>query len=136
MIAPYGVSGQAAPAEGPSNIECLERLEMPEYPQIPSQAGIEGVQTVRLLLSEQAIVQTIESTIQTKFPAFKDAFRESAEKALKNSHFSKSCGGKTITLFLHYELRHDKSESLFAFRPPNHFWIRAGPNYIQPSSVK
>jgi hypothetical protein len=134
MIASYGVSGQAAPAEGPSNIECLERLEVPEHPPLPRAVHIQGVQTVRVLLSEQSTVQTVESTIQVRTSAVEKIFKDSAEKAIRNSRFSKSCGGKAITLIFHYELRDDDSKSLFAFQPPNHFWIRAGPFYIQPSS--
>jgi hypothetical protein len=60
-------------------------------------------------------------------------FKEGAEKALKNSRFSKTCGGKTITLVFHYEIRVDPDgPSLFAFGPPNHFWIRYGPAYANP----
>ncbi len=65
VIAPYRASGQAGPAESPSNIGCLERLEMPDYPPLPRQARIQGIQTVKVLLSEQAIVQTVESSSQS-----------------------------------------------------------------------
>ncbi len=44
-------------------------------------------------------------------------------------------GGKTITLVVHYELRDDaRTSSLFAFGPPNHFWIRYGPVYVNPEA--
>ena len=55
VIAPYRASGQPGPAEGPSNIECLEHLEVPDYPPLPSQARIRVIQTVKVLLSDQAI---------------------------------------------------------------------------------
>ena len=135
-VKPYNASGQVAPAESPSNIGCLERLEMPDYPPLPRQAHIQAIQTVKVLLSGQATVETIESSIQAKPTAVERAFKESAEKALKNSRFSKACGGKTITLVFHYELREDEKKSLFAFEPPNHFWIRAGPFYVQKVSAK
>lgn len=139
-IAPYRASGQARSAEGPSNIGCLERLEMPDYPPLPRQARIQGIQTVKMLLSEQATVRTVESSLQSSsrlLDLAKTAFIKSAEKALKNSRFSKACGGKTITLVFHYEFRQDEDKSLFAFEPPNHFWIRAGPFYFMPEvSVK
>ncbi len=92
---------------------------------------------MKVLLSDQATVQTVESSIQARPAAVEKAFKESAEKALKNSRFSKTCGGKTIMLVFHYELRLDENESLFAFGPPNHFWIRAGPFDVMPEvSVK
>jgi hypothetical protein len=137
VIAPYRASGQAGPVESPSNIECLERLEMPDYPPLPRTARIAGIQTVKVLLSDQATVRTVESSVRAKSTAVEKGFKESAEKALRNSQFSKTCGGKTITLVFHYELCEDSNQSLFAFAPPNHFWIRFGPVYVQPEvSVK
>jgi hypothetical protein len=133
MIAPYRASGQASPADRQSNIECLERLEIPEYPPLPRQARIQAIQTVRVLLSDEATVQNIESIVQGNHPTVEKDFKQGAEKALENSRFSKTCGGKTITLVFHYELRDDpNTSSLFAFGPPNHFWIRYGPVYVQP----
>jgi hypothetical protein len=78
---------------------------MPDYPPLPRRARIQGIQTVKVLLSEQAIVQTVESSLQGRSTGTEKAFKESAEKALKNSRFSKTCGGKTITLVFHYEFR-------------------------------
>jgi len=133
MMAPCRVPGQAGPAESPSNIGCLERLEMPDYPPLPRQARIQGIQTVKVLLTEQATVQSVESSIQVRTTVVERAFKESAEKALKNSQFSQTCGGKTITLVFHYEYRDDPNRSsLVAFGPPNHFWIRYGPVYMTP----
>ncbi len=146
VIAPYRASGQAGPAESTSSIGCVERLEAPDYPPLPLTVRIQVVQTVKVLLSEQATVQTVESSFQARptavekafnGSAVEKAFKESAEKALKNSRFSKICGGQTITLVFHYEFREDENKSLFAFEPPNHFWIRAGPFYVMPEvSVK
>ena len=107
-------------------------MEIPDYPPLPRQVRIQGIQTVKVLLSEQATVQSLESSIQVRTAEVEKAFKESAEKTLKNSRFSKTCGGKTITLVFHYELREDEKKSLFAFEPPNHFWIRAGPFYVMP----
>jgi len=120
--------------ETPSNIECVERLEVPDYPLLPRMASLQATQTVKVLLSEQATVQTIESSPQARTIEVEKAFTGSAEKALKNSRFAKTCGGKTITLVFHYEFREDENKSLFAFEPPNHFWIRAGPFYVMPEA--
>jgi hypothetical protein len=131
VIAPYRASGQPGPAETPSNIECLERLEIPDYPPLPRQARIQTIQTIKVLLSDQATVQSIEQSLQGKVVKLDQLFKEGAERALKNSRFSKTCGGKTIMLVFHYEIRDDPNRSsLFAFGPPNHFWIRYGPVYV------
>lgn len=136
LIAPYRAPGQAETTASQSNIGCLERLEIPDYPPLPRQVRIQGIQTVKVLLSEQAIVQTVESSFQARTIDVEKAFKEGAEKALKNSQFSKTCGGKTITLVFHYEFRDDDKKSLFAFGPPNHFWIRAGPFYVEKVSAQ
>ena len=131
VIAPYRASGQPGPVESPSNIECLEHLEVPDYPPLPRQARLQAIQTVKVLLSDQATVQGVDHSLQGKAVNAERLFKKGAEKALKNSRFSKTCGGKTITLVFHYELRDDPNRSsLFAFEPPNHFWIRDGPAYI------
>jgi hypothetical protein len=132
-IAPDRASAQPGSAESRSNIECLDHLEIPEYPPLPRTASIQAVQTVKVLLSDQATIQNIESTLQGKYPTVEKDFKEGAEKALKNSRFSRTCGGKTVTLIFHYEIRDDPNKSsLFAFEAPNQFWIRYGPVYVNP----
>jgi hypothetical protein len=124
VIAPHCAFGQPGRPETPSN----KRLEIPEFPPLARQARIQVVQTVKVLLSNQATIENVEQSLQGKVIKLDRLFKESAEKALKNSRFSKTCGGKTITLVFHYEFRVDPNgPSLFAFRPPNHFWIRYGP---------
>ena len=44
-IAPHGASAQPAQQETPSNIECLERLEIPDYPPLPRTARIQAIQS-------------------------------------------------------------------------------------------
>jgi len=137
VFAPYSASAQARPVETPSHIECLERMELPDYPLLPRQAHVEATQTVKVLLSEQATVQSIDHSFQGRAVDLGRLFNAGAEKALRNSRFSKSCGGKTITLVFHYEFREDESKSIFAFGPPNQFWIRAELAYVNPeASVK
>lgn len=133
VLAPYRAAAQPGSAEDTSNIGCLERLEMPEYPPLPRAARIQVIQTVEVLLSDQATIQNVEQSLHVRTAEVERSFKEGAEKALKNSRFSKACGGKTITLVFHYELRDDeKGSSLFAFGSPNHFWIRYGPVYVMP----
>ena len=132
MIAPYRGSGQPGPVERPSNIECLEHLEVPDYPPLARQGRFQAVQTVKVLLSDQATVKSIEYILLEKGVGLERLFKEGTDKAIRRSRFSKSCGGKTIMLVFHYELLNDDSSgSLFAFEPPNHFWIRTGLVYIK-----
>jgi hypothetical protein len=115
----------------------VEHLEVPEYPQLPLAARVQGVQTIKVLLSEQATVQAVESSLETRSAGAEKYFKESVEKALRISRFSKACGGKTVTMVFHYELREDDKKPLFAFQPPNRFWVRAGPFHFMPEvSVK
>jgi hypothetical protein len=124
MIAPYRALGQPGPAESPTNIECLEHLEIPDYPSLARQARIQATQTVKVLLSDQATIQSIAVSLQGKAVNLESFFKEGAEKAVKNSRFSKTCGGKTITVVFQYELSND--DGSLAFEPPNHFLIRSG----------
>lgn len=138
VMAPCRASGQTGPAESPSNIECLEHLEVPDYPPLVRQANIQVTQTVKVLLSDRATAQNIESSLKGTPINVEGLFKEGAEKALKSSRYSKTCVVKTVTLVFHYEIRDDpKRSSLFAFGPPNQFWIRAEPFYVEPEiSVK
>jgi hypothetical protein len=81
MIPPHRLPGQPEPAD-PSSIESLEHLEIPDYPPLPRQARILAIQTVKVLLSDQAAVQNIESALQDKHTTVEKDFREGAEKAL------------------------------------------------------
>jgi hypothetical protein len=132
VIAPYPASGQPGPVESPSNIECVEHLEMPDYPPLPRQGRFQAALIFKVLLSDQATVQSIEDGLQGIVVNVERLLKEGTEKALKISRFSKTCGGKTITLVFHYELLDDDSNrALFAFEPPNHFWIRSRPVYVK-----
>ena len=125
VIAPCRALGQPSP----SNTECLDHLEVPNYPVLARQGRIEATQTVKVLLSDQATLQSIEISLAEN-PKVGPLFKDVAEKALKNSRFSKTCGGKSITLVFHYERTGD--DGSFAFEPPNHFWIRSGGVLIRP----
>jgi len=130
LIVPHHASGQPGPAESPSNIECVEHLEIPGYPPLARSFRFPSTLLVKVLLSDQAALQSIEISSREKAVNEK-YFKESTEKALKASRFSKACGGKTITLVFHYELSIDNGS--FAFEPPNHFLIRSGGVPVNPS---
>lgn len=132
LITLYCASGQPGPGENSSDIGCLEHLEIPNYPPLARTARSKVTQTVKVLLSDQATVQSVESRLQGKAADLLERlFKESAEEALRSSRFSKTCGGKTITLIFDYEPSNDVR--LFAFEPPNHFLIRTGSVIINPS---
>jgi hypothetical protein len=115
---------------------CIERLEIPEYPPLPRQARIQGIQTVAVHLSEQASVQDVSSNFRATNGLAYTYFSASAEKAMRNSHFSDICRGKTITLIFHYEVDDvGGTVSSFAFGFPNHFWVRIGPMPVMPSAA-
>ncbi|MEQ1949707.1 MAG: hypothetical protein ABL995_21155 [Bryobacteraceae bacterium] len=127
--APYVLQGQSNSVESPSNIECLEHLEIPDYPVMAFHGRIHGTLTVKVLLSGQATVRKAESSLQGNAAGPDKIFKPGAENAVKNSRFSRVCGGKTVTLVFHFELTNDKDRSV-AFEPPNHFFIRSGAVYV------
>lgn len=134
VVAPNRASGQPRSLESPSNIECLEHLEIPDYPPLARAGRFQGAETVKVVLSDQATVQGIEYIWQRNAVNLESFFKAGAERALKNSRFSKTCSGKTVTLVFHYELLDDDANrSLFAFDPPNQFWIRSGPVLLNPN---
>src|ERR1700685_2193051 len=90
MIAPYRALGQTGTVEGPSNIECLEHLELPNYPPLARTGRFQATQTVKVLLSAKATIRSIELTLQGKAVGLETFFKEGAEKAVKNSRFSRT----------------------------------------------
>src|SRR5467141_536430 len=68
-----------------SNIDCVERLEVPEYPQLPVMARIQGTQTVLVVLSDRASVLRIESEFRTEAGRTNTYFKAAAENAIKHS---------------------------------------------------
>jgi hypothetical protein len=132
LIALYRAAGQTGPTEDKSNIGCVEHLEIPEYPPLARVARSKVTQIVKVLLSDHATIERVESSVQGKAANLLERpFKEGAEEALKNSRFSKTCSGKTITLVFDYEPSNDVR--LWAFEPPNHFLIRTGSVTINPS---
>lgn len=130
MIASNPASGQPNRVESPSSIECVEHLEIPDYPVLARSARTSGTLLVKVLLSDQATIQSIEIDLQEReAPGRLQFFKPSSERAIKSSRFSKTCGGKTVTLVFHYEASNDPVS--FAFEPPNHFFMRSGPSVIQ-----
>ena len=70
---------------------------MPDYPALPLAARIQGVQTVTVSLSQEATVQTVESSFESRSTGVERYFKESAEKALRISRFSPRQGNLWVT---------------------------------------
>jgi hypothetical protein len=74
VIAPYRASGQPGPAESPSNIECLEHLEIPNYPPLARTGRFEATRTLKVLLSNRATIQSIGLSLQGKAVSLESVF--------------------------------------------------------------
>jgi len=129
-VAP-SASAQLGEKDSPSGIECLERLEVPNYPALPRQARIQGTLTVKVQLSDQSSVKSVESTFQGLSGRTNTLFEVDANRAMRESRFLKTCASRPVTLIFHYEFRETEGP-LFAFRYPNEFWIRAAPVLVNP----
>lgn len=123
---------RAQSAEQASNIECIQRLEMPLYPELMRQGRFHGTQVIKVLVSGDGLARLIDSSFRGAPVITEKEFASAAERAVRESHF-KACAGKTVTLIFHYELGDpDTGNSPYAFSPPNHFWIRAGSVVANP----
>lgn len=131
LTVPPRASAQPGVADSPSGIECLERLEVPNYPPLPRQARIQGTLTVRVQLSDQGTVKSVESAFKGISGRTNALFEADAEKAMRDSRFSKACTNRRVTLIFHFEFRETEGP-LFAFGPPNEFWVRATPGFVNP----
>ena len=96
LIAPHRAYGQPRPAGSPSNIECLERLEVPDYPPLPRTASIQAVQTVKVHLSDQATVQNVESSLQGKVINLEKDFKDAAQKSSRTPDFRKPAAERPL----------------------------------------
>jgi hypothetical protein len=114
-----------------SGAECLEKLEVPNYPALPRQARIQGTLTVEVQLSDRAAVQSVRSTFKGNDGRTNELFAADAERAIRDSRFSRACVGRSVTLIFHYEFRETEGP-LFTFAPPNEFWIRSAPVPVNP----
>src|SRR6202023_2410439 len=82
VIAPHRASGQPGPVGSPSNIECMEHLEVPGYPPLARTGRLQATQTVKVLLSNQATLQSIEFSLQGEAVKLERLWNEGTEKAL------------------------------------------------------
>jgi hypothetical protein len=124
-------------AQSETNIECVERLEIPTYPALPKQARIAGVLTTTLLLGPEASVEKITSdwnSQSTSGSKRENLFLPAVEKALRGSTFAKSCAGRKVNLVFNFVLsenpRLQATTSFFGY--PNQFWIAAPIPLVQP----
>lgn len=130
----FGISCccSAKVVQEPSESRCIERLEMPVYPVLARAARLQSVVTARLLVKEKGTVLRIES--DAKFTETPQLFKLAAEQAIRASRFRVSCAGKTVVVIFHFELT--MKEPTMAFGYPNHFYVRAGSEPVNPSNGK
>ena len=129
VLTPYCALGQPGPVEVSPNIECLEHLEVPVYPPLARAGRFPGTMLVKVLLSDHATLQSIEINLQEKVAGRDKFFKDSVERAIANSRFSKACGGKIITLVFQLRASNDEARSLSR---RNLFIIRSGAVLVNP----
>ncbi len=129
----------AGPIEDKSNIACVERLQIPTYPALAAQARIIATITSTVTLGANASVERIRSTVESVAPSADKMFTSTTEEALRTSVFSKTCRGQSITLIFDFvlgdRLLPNRATQSVSFGYPNHFWIVAPPNLVNPEST-
>jgi hypothetical protein len=107
-----------------SNIICVERLQMPTYVPLAKMARIEGTVTAMVSLSPNGLVQQVGTGKAHPLLA------PSVKEAIRQAMFRSNCGGRTVVLIFHFNIRGEPSDypkQSVSFGFPNHFWIVSEP---------
>ncbi|MEO5924138.1 MAG: energy transducer TonB [Bryobacteraceae bacterium] len=124
MIAKLGVllvfamASAAAQELSGSNMACVRSMSAPTYPPIARQARVQGIVTVRIVVSKSGDVekQTVDGP-------------RILQQALGEWQFDPGCEGKTVTLRLEFLLdggRSGSGDATYRWIAPNMFLI-SGP---------
>ncbi len=117
----------------PTNLDCVQRLEMPGYLRLAIAARIQGTITTSVLLSSTASPQEITTRQEGLSEAVTRGLKmlvPSIEQAVKKSTFRSECAGKTVRLVFRFEIKgafRDNPTESFSFGYPNEFWIATPP---------
>ena len=87
---------------------------------------------VKVLLSDQATLQSIDISIQEKAVNLVGFFKESVEGPSRTPAFRRPAAGDDHAGLSLRGPSNESNGSLFAFEPPNHFWIRSGAVRLNP----
>ena len=113
-VAGLAQTEQAAEA----NMACIEGLQMPSYPPLARVANVSGSVTASVVLAT-------DGSVQSKI-AGHQLFKETVEKAIQSSTFSKTCASKTVTVIFDFTIDKDLAPTdaqRISFGYPNRFWI-------------
>jgi hypothetical protein len=108
---------------------------MPVYPILAVQARISAIVTASVKLSVDGAIRGTDLDFKSAVTAAKGVIAPAVEKALRDSSFSRSCGGKTVRVVFNFELAGaaDKiSPQVVSFGYPNIFWISVPEMHWQP----
>lgn len=120
-----------------SNMNCVERMEMPVYPKLAEAARISGTLKATVTLdSDGAIRQPIVTDFGSAPATAKRLFPPVVQEALRRSRFRKDCGGKSVTFVFTFALSEELNPNhllqTVSWGYPNRFWISVPPRTIQP----
>jgi hypothetical protein len=131
----YAQTGDTSRISSTSNMECVERLEIPNYDVIALAARIQGSVEASVWLSSQSSVQRIDSDVRVNFDQGKKLLLQSVEAAIRKSKFRTNCTERPILLSFHFSVAgtpSDRPRTFTSFGYPNRFWIVAEPHSPQP----
>jgi hypothetical protein len=116
-------TGIACAQDTGTNMQCVERLEMPVYPPLADAARISGTVTAVVAIAS-------DGSIRAKTEGHVHLTR-AVETAIRASKFDKACVGKSVTLVFNFELSLDLHPRQ-AFAYPNQFYIRSAARPVEP----
>jgi hypothetical protein len=119
-----------------SNIECVERLQMPIYPKLADAARISGRLTAAVKLSKNGAIQNTVLQMGSASVTARSLLAPAVDEALRASVFSKSCEGRSVILVFDFVLSEEFDShhlpQTISYGYPNRFWISVPAKVVNP----
>jgi len=131
-----GDAAQPAPPEDPG-FECFEKVDAPEFPAAALQRRIDGTAWVRVGLSPQGAIDTLDLKVISAWGTAPGILGPPVEKLVRASKFKTSCGGKTVAVAYVFTIsgeptatpkptRKDAGHAMYLASPPQSSTAAAG----------
>jgi hypothetical protein len=114
-----------------SNIECVERIQVPTYPPLARQARLSGSVVATVTLAADGGVEQVTTSARVQAnQAARGILAKPVEDALRRSQFAEGCGKRSVVFVFEFLITGDSSDRQqqeVSYGYPNRFWITARP---------